>query len=221
MATTCHRRRPVRRFLAGEPGMTLVELAVSVAILVIALTAFMAVLPSVQNALTRQANRSQSNDQARLAVEEMDREIRSGNLLYNPQGENDPTHGIYPYMALRVYTQNNADTRIPGNQCVQWRILNNQLQRRAWSPSWQDDGIVEDWHVVAEGIVNNSVSPVVRAFQLDSDPVKGSRTLIITILSRASTSAGSNTPVQITQSVTGRDTEYGYPSNVCTTIPPY
>jgi type II secretory pathway pseudopilin PulG len=211
----------LRRRIAGEAGMTLVELAVSVGILVIALTSFMAVIPSVQNALNRQANRSQSNDQVRLAVEEMDREIRSGNLLYDPKNENDPAHGVYPYMALRVYTQSNADTRIPGNQCVQWRILNDQLQRRAWSPSWQVDGIVEDWRVVASSIVNRSVVPVVNAFQLDPDPAKGSRTLILSIVARASTSAGSNTPVQISQSVTGRDTEYGYPSNVCAVIPPY
>jgi type II secretory pathway component PulJ len=195
--------------------MTLIELSVSVSILVIVIGAILLVLPSVQNSLNRQANRSQSNDQARLAVEELDREIRSGNLLYDPQYESDP------YMSLRVYTQANADTRLGGNRCVQWRIVQQQLQRRSWTVNWQSaDGVVDPWRIVATGIVNKAVSPTVKAFKLDPDPFKGNRTLVVTILSRASTSAGSNTPVQISSSVTGRNTEYGYPSNVCSTIPP-
>jgi type II secretory pathway component PulJ len=195
--------------------MTLIELSVSVSILLIVIGAILLVLPSVQNSLNRQANRTQSNDQARLAIEELDREIRSGNLLYDPQLESDP------YMSLRVYTQANANTREGGNRCVQWRIAQQQLQRRSWTINWQSPGgVVDPWRIVATGIVNKSVNPTVKAFQLDPDPSKGKRTLMITILSRASMSAGSNTPVQITSSVTGRDTEYGYPSNVCSTIPP-
>jgi type II secretory pathway pseudopilin PulG len=212
-------RRPwphrLRGLMARESGMTLIELAVSVGILVIVLGGIMIVLPSIQNSLNRQTNRTQSNDQARLAAEELDREIRSGNLLYDPQYESDP------YMSLRIYTQANADTREGGNRCVQWRITEQKLQRRAWSVNWQaENGVVEAWRVVATGIANKSVNPTVKAFKLDPDPAKGNRTLIVTILSRTSTSAGSNTPVQISLSVTGRNTEYGYPTNVCSTIPP-
>ena len=213
--------RAARRRGGEEAGMTLVELSISILIMSLTLGALFMVLPVVQQAFNRETERSQSNDQARLAVEEMDKEIRSGNLLYDPKNENDPTHFIYPYMSVRVYTQTNADTRIPGTRCVQWRIYKNNLERRAWASDWQNGGVVEGWRTIATGIVNNSVSPTVRAFQLDTDPAKGSRTLIITILSRSSTEAGAKTPVQITQSVTGRDTEYGYPSAVCAAIPPY
>jgi hypothetical protein len=213
-------RCPVRR-LRGEEGMTIAELSISMLILSIVVAAFTLALPVVQKSLGREINRSSSNDQARLAVEEIDKEIRSGNLLYDPKNENDLAHGISPYMSLRVYTQTNADTRIPAARCVQWRIYKNVLQRRAWATDWQNGGVVEGWRVIATGIVNNSVSPVVRAFQLDADPAKGGRTMIITILSRSSNQIGAGAPVQITQSVTGRDTEYGYPASICTSIPPY
>jgi type II secretory pathway component PulJ len=215
------RLRATRGRAGEESGLTLVELCVCILILSFAMGALFMVLPVVQQAFNREQERSQSNDQARLAVEEMDKEIRSGNLLYDPSNENDPTHFIYPYMSLRVYTQTNADSRIPSTRCVQWRINNNILQRRAWATDWQNGGVVEGWRTIATGIVNNSVSPTVPAFKLDPDSAKGNRTLIITILSRDNTEAGSNTPVQITQSVTGRDTEYGYPAQVCSAIPPY
>jgi prepilin-type N-terminal cleavage/methylation domain-containing protein len=217
---TCMNHRTRR--LAGEDGMTLVELMISMLILSMVLLAFLTIIPLIQTAFNREANRSSSNDQARLAVEELDREIRSGNLLYDPANEvADPAHGIVPYMSLRVYTQANADSRIPGTRCVQWRIYQDKLWRRAWEPNWAPGDVVEGWRIVATGIVNNSVTPAVNAFQLDADPAKGGRTLTITILSRTSTSSGSSTPVQINESVTGRDTEYGYPSQVCSTIPPY
>jgi type II secretory pathway component PulJ len=201
--------------------MTLIELMISLLILAIALGTLFMVLPVVQTAFNREQERTQSNDQARLAVEEMDKEIRSGNLLYDPKNENDPAHFIFPYMSMRVYTQTNADSRIPGTRCVQWRIYNNTLQRRAWAQDWQNGGVVEGWRTIATGIVNNSVSPTVPAFQLDPDASKGNRTVNITILSRDATEPGSNVPVQVTESVTGRDTEYGYPASVCSAIPPY
>jgi len=203
--------------------MTLVELVVTTAILGVVLTAVMSLLFTVQTAFTRQSNRSETNDQIRLAVEQLDREIRSGNLLYDPSTENDAANGIYPGMALRVYTQNNATTRAPGNRCVQWRILNGQLQTRSWSTEWRTDDIVEQWRIVATGIMNQTVSPQVAGFALDPDPSKGGRTLIITILDNTNTSSNTTlgNTVKIQESVTGRNTSYGFPSSVCSDIPPY
>ena len=188
--------------------MTLVELVVTTAILGVVLTAVMSLLFTVQTAFTRQSNRSETNDQVRLAIEQLDREIRSGNLLYDPSTENDSPNGIFPGMALRVYTQNNATTRAPGNRCVQWRILNGQLQTRSWSTEWRDDDIVEQWRIVATGIMNQSVSPQVAAF---------------TILDNTNTSSNTTlgNTVKIQESVTGRNTSYGFPSSVCSDIPPY
>jgi prepilin-type N-terminal cleavage/methylation domain-containing protein len=211
------------RALHSERGMTLLETLISTALLGIVVTIFLNVLVTVQSGLGRQTDRSQDNDQARLAVENLDREIRSGNLLYDPALEDDTAPAgsdIAEGMSLRIYTQSNANTRDPGNRCVQWRITSgDQLQRRDWSINWQTDGIVSGWRVVAENVVNRSLSPPVPAFALDADPEKGGRIVVITVVTN--TNAESGLPVRITQSVTGRNTQYGYPIQICADIPAY
>jgi type II secretory pathway pseudopilin PulG len=207
----------VRR--SPEAGYTIIEMAIGMLILGIVVSAFMTALFSVQRSFDRQSDRSQSNDQARLAVEEIDREVRSGNLLYDPNLESDPANGIYPGMALRIYTQTNAVTRDPGNRCVQWRILNGELQSRSWTITWRTDGLVTAWRVIADHVVNQTDVPQVAAFALDPESTKGSRTLIVTVLVNERAASGGD--VRIQASVTGRNTEYGYPSDICNDIPPY
>src|SRR5204862_813 len=85
------------------------ELMVVVALTGVVLTIFLGTLMSVQTAVGKETDRSDSNDQARLAVEALDREIRSGNLLYAPTAGG---------MNLVIYTQTNATTRNPGNRLV-------------------------------------------------------------------------------------------------------
>jgi len=202
--------------------MTLLELVITIGLLATVIMAILPIMTSVQQSYERESDRSQSNDQARLAVEELDREIRSGNVLYDPASESDPANGIYPGMSLRIYTQTNASTRTPGNRCVQWRVVNGALQTRNWSITWQTDGNVSGWHIVADHVVNQPnppTPPTTPAFQLDPDPSKGGRSVIITIQVQQDPQSG--VPVQIRQAVTGRNTEYGYPSTVCQSIPPY
>ena len=203
----------------SEAGYTIIEMSIGMLILGLVVSAFMGALFSVQRSFGRQSDRSQSNDQVRLAVEQIDREVRSGNLLYDPHLENDPPNGIYPNMALRIYTQTNARTRDPGNRCVQWRILDGELQSRSWTITWRIDGLVTPWRVIADHVVNQTDVPQVPAFALDPESTKGSRTLIVTIL--VNEKAGSGEDVRIQASVTGRNTEYGYPSDICIDIPPY
>jgi prepilin-type N-terminal cleavage/methylation domain-containing protein len=221
------------RRLRSEDGMTLVELMVVLSILSIVLVIFGTVLAGIQRAVNRQSDRSGSNDQARLAVEEIDRELRSGNVLYDPSlsacplsspcpWSDDAAHQIYPGMALLIYTQTNAVTRNPGNRCVQWRIVGGELQRRDWTTTWQTDGLVSGWRVIADHVVNQPsppTPPTFPAFRLDPDPNKGGRTIVVNLLVNQNAASGQN--VNIKASVSGRNTEYGYPSNVCATIPPY
>jgi type II secretory pathway pseudopilin PulG len=204
--------------------MTLVELTVSMSLLALVSIIFLTALASVQRGVQRQTDRSRTNDQARLAIEQLDHEIRSGNLLYDPQNENDPnpSHQVYPFMSLRIYTQANANARNPGNQCVQWRITDvGELQSRRWATTWRDDppALVTPWRIVAENLVNRDPSVNVQAFSIDPDPAKGGRTIVVTLMLNANQRSGQN--VKIQQSITGRNTEYGYPSNVCADIPPY
>jgi type II secretory pathway pseudopilin PulG len=211
--------------------MTLAELAVTMMILGIVLAIIFGILFSVQRTLGREQDRSTNNDQARLAVEELDREIRSGNLLYDPQSAvltQNPT-GDPSGMQLVIYTQTNATTRNPGNRCVQWKVTNetsttpDQLQRRDWS-SVDPLNSVSSWRVIAEDVVNNDPTKSGRggpvpAFTLDhSQSSFGDRNIKVDILVNHNPASGKT--VEIVDSVTGRNTEFGYPNTVCQTVPP-
>lgn len=197
--------------------MTLVELLVSMMIMGIAMTIFGTTLASVQNGVVQQDRFSQANDQARLALEQLDRQMRSGNVLYDPATEGSATSGAgssYNGYMVRIYTQTNADTQ--GYTCVQWRVnSSNQLQTRSWPP---DDTVhVTPWRTVAEGIVNRVVG--VPAFALDPDALKGNRVLNVTLRVSVDPNVTASSATEIQAAFTGRNTEYGYPSTVCSSPP--
>ena len=185
--------------------MTLVELMITILLLGIVLAICFQVFITVGRSVETSDGRSQSTDQARLAVQQIDRQIRSGNVLYNPALESPSG------LALRVYTQSNGDQR-----CVQWRISNGTLQTRSWSESWTVDGDVSSWRNVAEHIVNTSAASP--AFALDAGSGFGDRLINVRILTNVNPARQKT--VEFKSSVTGRNTEYGYNPNICNTLPP-
>ena len=127
----------IRRIRRDEGGMTLVELMVVTMILGIVMLVFMSVFASVESGVVRQNNLSLTLDQARLAIQQLDRELRSGNVLYDPALENNgqaSCSGCVPSYTLRVYTQSNADTRTTF-MCTLWKVdSSEQLLTRQWPP---------------------------------------------------------------------------------------
>ncbi len=208
----------VERIRDDEEGMTLVELMVATMILGIVMLVFTSVFASVETGIVRQNNLSITLDQGRLAVQQLDRELRSGNVLYDPSLENNgqaSCTGCLPSYTLRVYTQSNADTRNT-YECTLWKIdASEQLLTRVWPPDDPDNA--GPWHVVATGVVNRTISSV--AFALDSDPLKGSRTLIVTLALNNDYAHFPTQTVHLQEALTGRDTSYGYPANVCASTP--
>jgi type II secretory pathway pseudopilin PulG len=208
----------------GEGGMSLLELLVSMAVTAIALLAITSVLASAQKSVTHQESLTQTLDQARLAVQQLDRELRSGNVLYDPALENAvggvaSCSGCTPGYTLRVYTQSNADTRAVGGsngyRCVLWKIANQQVMTRYWPPL--DPADASGWRVVATGVVNQDLNQ--RAFSLDPDPLKGGRTLNVAYLVNSNLT---NRPTQTdaaAAALTGRNTSYGYPADICLATP--
>jgi len=212
-------------------------------ILGIVLMVFMSVFVSVEADVVRQDNLSRTLDQARLAIWQLDREIRSGNVVYDPASENNglaSCQGTDPCVAgytLRIYTQSNADTRASTGVgapqvCTLWKIDSSQtLWTRQWPPN--DPTHATGWRVVATGIVNRSLSllhagdPAYTAFTLDTDPNKGyvttpsasSRTLNIVLYVNNDLTHHSDQTVKLQTSLTGRNTSYGYPANVCLAVP--
>jgi len=179
---------------------------------------FMTVMSSVQSATARQEGRVRRTDEARIALQQLDREIRSGNVLYDPVAEIDPAGDIVPSMALRIYTQADAPNRNPGNQCAQWRITDDTIQTRRWSNT-DPEGTVTAWWTVARNVVNRSVSPPVPAFSRDPAATFGRRIINIRlVVDAADDSAG---PEEFVLSITGRNTQYRYSDDICATVPSY
>lgn len=201
--------RRFSRLRKEQSGTSIPELAVALSVMLVVAGAFLSVVISLQTNLVRQQRRSDNNDQARLAVEQLDREIRSGNVLYNPATEADP------FYTLRVYTQANAPTRTPAFQCVQWLIEDDQLKRRHWPPN--EPELVTPWRIVAEGIVNRTVGE--EAFQLDPEPSKGGRTVMINLTVNGSLAEDPDATIRIQTSLTGRNTSLGFSSDVCADLP--
>jgi type II secretory pathway pseudopilin PulG len=188
--------------------MTLPEMMVATALLSLIAAVFLTLFASIQSRVLLEQTRSDTEDQARGAIEEMDREIRSGNLVYDPAAENPATY------QLRVYTQANATTRNPYPQCVQWRIESDQLKRRSYQEINGSPSIIAAWRIVATGIVNRSLSPPVPAFSLD--PNSSGRTVDIVLMANAKLSSSKSATVRIQTSDAIRNSSTGDP---CTPIP--
>lgn len=155
-------------------------MVVAVMLMAIAAAIYLGALTSVYTGVNRQQRRSEINDEARLAIEQIDREVRSGNILFDPtESFAAPACGGYACVSnfsVRVYTQANATTRTPPQQCVQYLINGTNLLRRAWAPGGGSS--LAGWQIIATDIVNRNVSPQVPAFVRDP----GNRVLDVTLL---------------------------------------
>jgi prepilin-type N-terminal cleavage/methylation domain-containing protein len=208
--------RLLRRLRVREEGFTLSELLVAMMVLSLALAMFFTTLASVQRSVAETDIRTRSNTQARLALQTLDHEVRSGNVLYDPATSSDPS------FRFKIYTQTNATTRqpSPGFTCRLWRITDGgQLQTRWWEPAQSDpNDSASEWRTVATGIVNKQVDPDVPAF--DPDPNKGGRTVNVVLLVNEDPQGDlSSGTVKIQSALTGRNTSYGFPTSVCATEP--
>lgn len=208
-------RLGIRPTLRGEDGITLVEVVVATAILGIVMLVFTSTLSSMQRAVVAEDVRTRLNDQARLALADLDRQVRSGNLLYNPDDESDvdvdgESLAAAGYM-FRVYTQTKyQDT--DAARCALWVVDDEQrLLYRYWPVL--DPDAATDWRIVAEHIVNRETGTP--AFALDGT----GRTLTASIQANANIDADPNATQIFTASLTGRNTSFGYPSNVCEDLP--
>src|SRR5438552_2274346 len=100
-------RRPAR----GEAGFTLVETIVAMSILGLVMVVLLGALVRSQTSLQEQSARSQTNDQLRQAIEALDREVRSGDVVYDPAVESYAAGDVAPGMSARIFSQTNAPTR--------------------------------------------------------------------------------------------------------------
>lgn len=204
------RRVPGREIPAGPPadrGVTLVETLVATVVFGIVISLAVSLLITITRQTRDNLARSDSVDSARIGLSQIDRMVRSGNLFYDPASSGG--------MAVRVFTQANGV-----RQCVEWRVeTDGRLRTRSWSPTWQTDHLISTWSTFARGLVNDAPGyPATPAFELTTTGQDSQEVLNVRLLVKNPDSAG--VPVEVTTTISGRNTLFGYDPAVCQVVPP-
>lgn len=221
-------RRLQRVTRSQDAGLSLVELVVAMSVFGLAMAM---VYSAVALVSTKTADIQKSADgpaQVRQALAQIDRQVRSGNVLYAPGNEAvgvDATAGcttpsspadLNVGTCMRVYTQANGSER-----CVQWQVRpdparpgTSELRTRSWQPAWQSlgAGAVSAWAPVARGL-SSSHFP----FRLAGGSSYGARLLDIQF---KAIDQRHGKDITISSSLSGRNTNYGYDAGQCTPVPP-
>jgi prepilin-type N-terminal cleavage/methylation domain-containing protein len=205
--------RPARN-LNAEDGFTLGEMVVATAILSIVLLVFTTPLATIQRSVGEQQIRSINNDNVRLALENLDRLVRSGNVLIDPSVVNTDCKATgSAYQCLLAYSQANGTTALPA-RCIQWRVEGTTLETRWWEPG-DKATTTTAWREVATGIQNLQTTPVTETFRLDPDPLKQGRSVEVLFIVGTGTGGVDGPVARVEASLTARNTSYGYLSDAC------
>jgi type II secretory pathway component PulJ len=208
-----------------ERGTTLVELIVSMSIFSFVMVLTLTALVDVQRDTQRVVSRDDAITQLRQGMAQIDREVRSGNVLYSPVNEVGVTPGCSGSLTqpagdcMRVYTQSNAS-----QQCVQWQLQEDvsrpgtaRLRTRTWSPTWKVDGKVTSFRTVATGLLNRKVDGE-WPFRLEATSATSQRVLKLSLLTNPKDTSARAFAIE--SSISGRNTHYGRDTNICTPVPP-
>jgi prepilin-type N-terminal cleavage/methylation domain-containing protein len=209
---TKHAISAIRRF-DDERGMTLVELCVAMAILSIVMLVMTTTLSSIQRAVVEEDVRMRLNDQARLAVQSIDRLVRSGNILYDPVDEsgNDPYDATATGYMFRIYTQA-EQSAAQSARCAVWLVNDQQqLLYRTW-PILEPEN-ASTWQIVAESVVNRDLDEP--PFTLDA----AGRTISVDFYINPDLGDRPQATQVVSASLTGRNTSFGYPVQLCSDLP--
>ena len=215
----------------NDKGMTLTELLVGMGIFGILMGFVFTIMIQMMYLSRDSMGRVNATESARLGVSQIDRQVRSGNVILDPASETLAASGVAPYYSLRIYTQEGGTAK-----CAQWRVIDHGdggvLEYRNWRPNYPSDPYVSDWGVVAHGVVlSGSSTP---------DPNDSATWPPFWKDTSTSVAAGTGTPAQnvritlhvtddmmkdgakpITMStvVTGRNTILGMSESECSTVP--
>ncbi|WP_158580714.1 PulJ/GspJ family protein [Cellulomonas rhizosphaerae] len=214
---------------SDDRGYTLVELIVVMSIFV----GLMAIVFGIMLQMARQTKdnlaRTEAAAQVRISLMQIDRQVRSGNVISDPKQESSSESGADKYYSLRVYTQTDGVY-----QCVQWRVVFatgndfGRLEYRSWKPSWQATGGVDAWRVVARDIVRPAKAldkadpttwPPFFVEDNQAETSSNAQTIRVTLRVKDPDQSEGSKPATVTSTLTGRNTIFGYPADTCSPVP--
>ncbi|WNM25774.1 PulJ/GspJ family protein [Demequina capsici] len=210
--------------------MTLTELLIAMVIFGVLMGIVFTVLISITYLSRDTMASTRAIEEARLGVSQIDRQIRSGNVILDPGNESVATSGVKPYFSMRINTQEDGK-----DMCVQWRVIDfdsdgyGDLQFRSWEPG--NTGSATDWGVVARNLVQMDVVPVSGIdpadpttwppFWVDTTNTGTTTAQFVRITLRLKDPAAreSAKAVSVSTVVTGRNSVIGYPESKCQAYP--
>ena len=206
----------------SERGTTLVELLVSMSIFSVCMTlVFGAVILAVGKANDVQKS-ADAVGELRLALAQIDRQVRSGNVLFSPANETSYVASCVGNVVtnsgtcMRIFTQANGSEK-----CVQWQIKDDPakpgtkfLRTRSWAADWQTSANLTPWSTVARNLRLTAKDP----FTLEGAATPYKERLLNVSLDAYD--ARRKTTVNVSSSLSGRNTSYGYNAAQCTPVPP-
>ncbi|MDF1597792.1 MAG: prepilin-type N-terminal cleavage/methylation domain-containing protein [Acidimicrobiia bacterium] len=132
------------RLHRADDGVTLTELMVALFLMVIVAAVFLPTMISGMNATGQITNVARSNDNGRLALQRIDRELRAAEVICTPAPGDAP--GDTLRLITRAYTAASTPT---GTRDITYSLNGTNLEKST------DGGAT--WTPVVEGVVNATV----------------------------------------------------------------
>lgn len=214
-------RRPGTRVRGSDVGLTLVELLTAMLVFSLAMAVVFPAVILVQRKVNDLEVTSTSVGSLRVALQTIDRQARSGNVLYSPAAETVPGDCVGDITlnagtCMRIFTQSNGQ-----RQCVQWQVLDvgdgtADLRTRSWEQG--APALATAWSSIARGLeVPEATDPASLPFRLQGAGTAYDSRLLDVRLVALDERRG--TPNVIQGSLSGRNTNYGYDPGVCEPVP--
>jgi Tfp pilus assembly protein PilW len=174
-------RRPAPELVADERGTSLLEVVVTSALLLFAFAAILPMLISMQKTVVVTDMRGRTNDEAHVALAQLERDVRSGNVL---------NQVLAGGTGVTIYTQDDG----PPFRCVRYTVAGGELRR-----SQRLAGGTDAWS--APAVVAEGLTTATGAFAISAD----GQTLQVDL---SFDQGESSRPLRLATSITGRNTTY-------------
>jgi prepilin-type N-terminal cleavage/methylation domain-containing protein len=219
----------VSRRRTRDDGFSLMEMIVTMALFSMLLAMVFTILITLTYQARDDLAQARAVEQARLGIAQIDRQVRSGNVILDPALDGELVSGVPPNYSLRIFTQEGGK-----DKCAQWRVYVEEdeefgdLQYRTWDSDFPTS-TVTDWYVVAQNTVmlpeGSTIDPdnpeTYPPFWLDTSLPQGTaaQNVRITLRMLDPQSRVNARPTVITTVITGRNTVFGYSESECSPVP--